>query len=159
MELIDYGDAYQMPDGYFVKEGNFGKVYCCPKPKKNLEHKNFDSTLGGMCWTPPSFAAPFSNFNKSCKNTPLSTYYTRIIPWDHKAKDFVYGAAQDSEFKGFHDRRSLKSKIDHSREFSSWDPVTCYNIIFWVLAITLAVVALGFLILMIVFWEDFYNRK
>lgn len=158
LSLIDYGDAYQLPEKYFVKNCNFGKVYCCPKPKQNLEHVNMDPTLGGVCWKAPNFAAPFSEFNHSCKNTPMSTYYTRVIPWDHEAQDFVYGAAQDAEFKGYYDRRSLKSKIDQSRELSSWDPVSCYNILFWTLAAILAIVAVTFLILMIIFWTDFSGR-
>lgn len=33
IDMIDYGDAYNTPDAYYVKEGNFGKVYRCPKPK------------------------------------------------------------------------------------------------------------------------------
>jgi hypothetical protein len=33
IEMIDYGDAYNTPDAYYVKEGNYGKVYRCPKPK------------------------------------------------------------------------------------------------------------------------------
>lgn len=33
IDMIDYGDAYNTPDAYYVKEGNYGKVYRCPKPK------------------------------------------------------------------------------------------------------------------------------
>jgi hypothetical protein len=33
-----------------------------------------------------------SSFDKSCANTPRSTYYQRIIPWDDEKKEYVYAA-------------------------------------------------------------------
>lgn len=159
IEMIDYGDAYNPPEAYYVKEGNFGKVYSCPKPKQNLSHINEDSTLGGTNWTPPGLSAPMCPFNTACANTPISSYYNRVIPWDHKRKDYVYGAAQDAEFKGFYDRRSLKSRIDLNKNHSSWDPVSCYNLVFWILAAILAIAILVWIICMIVYWNDFYTRS
>ena len=111
-----------------------------------------------MAWRPPGLKAPFQPFNTACSNTPQSTYYTRVIPWDHKRKDFVYGAAQDACFKGFYDRRSLKSRIDLNKKYSSWDPVSCYNILFWILAAILLIGILVWVICMIVYWDDFYHR-
>lgn len=157
LEMIDYGDAYNPPESYYVREGNFGKVYRCPKPKQNLTHVNEDWTLGGVRWSPPQLAAPFNPFNFACKNTPVSSYYNRVIPWDHRRKDFVYGAAQDAEFKGFYDRRSLKSRIDLNKQFASWDPVSCYNIMFWILAFILAITVLVWIILLIIYWDNFYR--
>lgn len=159
IDMIDYGDAYNTPDAYYVKEGNYGKVYRCPKPKQNLSHINEDQTLGGVQWYPPSLAAPYSTFNAACKRTPQSSYHTRVIPWDHKRKDFVYGAVQDACFKGFYDRRSLKSRVDLNRKYSSWDPVTCYNYIFAALMALLIIGLLVFLICMVIYWNDFYHRS
>lgn len=155
IEMIDYGDAYRTPDSYYVRDSRHGKVYTCPPPKHNLMHVNEDPTLGGTTFKTPSPPGMCNSFNRSCKRTPISSYYTRIIPWDHKNKDFVYGAIQDACFKGYYDRRSLKSKIDLNRKYSSWDPVSCYN---YCWAITVGLIALAvliWLILMILNWTHF----
>lgn len=102
--------------------------------------------------------APMSTFNAACKRTPQSSYHTRVIPWDHKRKDYVYGAVQDACFKGFYDRRSLKSRVDLNKKYSSWDPVSMYNCVFASLMLLLAIGLLVFLICMVVFWNDFYHR-
>lgn len=124
-----------------------------------MSHYNEDPTLGGMAWKTPTLAAPFSTFNRACKKTPQSTYHTRVIPWDHKRKDFVYGATQDACFKGFYDRRSLKSRVDLNKKYSSWDPVTCYNYTFMALAALLIIGILVFLISTIVYWNNFYHKS
>ena len=150
---IDYGDAYLTPDNYYVKDSRWGKVYSVRKPKHNLMHVNGDPTLGGTTFNAPSPPGPCCSFNEACAKTPLSTYYTRIIPWDAKKGDFVYGAVQDSCFKGFYDRRSLKSKVDMNR--SHWDPVRWYNL-FWLLCLVLIVLAIIIAIICaIVWWDDF----
>lgn len=110
-------------------------------------------------WKTPSFAAPFSTFNSACKRTPQSTYHTRVIPWDHKRKDFVYGAVQDACFKGFYDRRSLKSRIDLNKKYSSWDPVTLYNYIYLILVVFLIIIVLVWLVCMVVYWDEFYHEN
>jgi len=159
INMIDYGDAYRTPDTYYVRDSRWGKVYSCPKPKNNLLHVNEDPTLGGSSYK-PSAGGICSTFNKATKRTPMSSYYTRVIPWDHKDKDYVYGAVQDSCFKGYYDRRSLKSKIDLNRHESSWDPVSTYNLCFYLTVGLIALAILLFVILMIIHWGDFkYNWR
>lgn len=158
IEMIDYGDAYRTPDSYYVRDSRWGKVYGCPPPKHNLLHVNEDPTLGGTSYKTPSPPGMCSGFNTSCKRTPMSSNYTRVIPWDHKNKDFVYGAIQDACFKGYYDRRSLKSKIDLNRKYSSWDPVSCYNYIWVVTMGLIALAVLIWIILLILNWTHFKDN-
>jgi hypothetical protein len=155
--MIDYGDAYRTPDTYYVRDSRWGKVFACPKPKNNLMHVNEDPTLGGTTFT-PSKGGICSTFNKATSRTPMSSYYTRVIPWDHKDKDYVYGAVQDACFKGYYDRRSLKSKIDLHRHEASWDPVSTYNMCFFACAGLFCLMLLIFLILMIIHWTHFRHN-
>ena len=116
--LIDYRDCYRQPSEYFVKNSAFGKVYRVNKPKNNFIVCNNDPTLGGQQFQTPCgssgskmFSIISSEFDRACAKTPRSTYYKRIIPWDDKKKEYVYAALQENEFKGFFDRRSLKSRL------------------------------------------------
>lgn len=158
IEMIDYGDAYRTPDSYYVRDSRYGRVYGCPPPKHNLLHVNEDPTLGGTCFKSPSPAGELSLFNSSCKRTPMSSHYNRVIPWDHKRKDFVYGAVQDACFKGFYDRRSLKSKIDLNRTYSSWDPVSTYNLVFLAVFGLIALALIVWIILIIIYWDHFKDN-
>lgn len=155
INMIDYGDAYRTPDSYYVRDSNHGKVYSCPPPKHNLLHVNEDPTLGGTTYKTPAPPGTWSTFNTAAKKTPISSNFNRVIPWDHKNKDFVYGSVQDACFKGFYDRRSLKSKMDLNRSHSSWDPVSCYNICWAITLGLIAVAVLVWLILMILNWTHF----
>lgn len=156
IKRIDYGDAYLTPDNYYVKDSRWGKVYSCRKPKHNLAHINGDPTLGGTTFSAPSPAGPCCGFNQACKKTPMSTYYTRVIPWDSKRGDFVYGAVQDSCFKGFYDRRSLKSKVDMYR--SHWNPTRWYNYCWLATIALIALVIVIGIIMAIVWWDDFSDN-
>lgn len=158
INMIDYGDAYRTPDTYYVRDSRAGKVYSCPPPKHNLLHVNEDPTLGGTTYKKPAPPGIWSSFNTATKKTPISSNFTRVIPWDHKNKDFVYGSVQDACFKGFYDRRSLKSKIDLNRKHSSWDPVSCYNLCFAATLGLIAVAVIVWLILMILKWDHFKSN-
>ena len=57
----------------------------------------------------------------------MSDDFTRVIPWDHKKKDYCYGAVHDHIFRGRYDRRRLKRKLDHVKQHGSWDPTGSYN--------------------------------
>ena len=153
LHQIDYGDAYKPPSFYYLQDSKHGKIYTCPGPKRNLTHFNEDPTLGGECFRPggPTFGG--STFNKDTRDTPHSDMYKRVIPWDHKEKDYVYGAVQDACFRGFYDRRSLKSKIDNVRNEGNWDPVTAYN--------RCLMLSVALLVLMVIGWvvAAFLNRS
>lgn len=154
---IDYSEAYRNPDHYFVRNSKFGKVYCCPEPKVNLTHINQDLTLGGAKYRPRIPSAPFFSFNDSFNQTPVSTLYCRIIPWDDVEKDYVYGAIQDACFRGFYDRRTLKNKIDYEITHDRIHGNDCYNICFY-LSVSLVVLTLVcWVITLPLYWNEFKN--
>ena len=124
---IDYTESYRRPSHYYIKDSPHGKVYSCPPPKHNLTHVNMDYSLGGERFRRPLELLPCIPFVEACKLTPVSDMYTRIIPWDNHCEDFVYGAVQDACFRGFFDRRSLKSKIDFHADEDFWNPVKWLN--------------------------------
>lgn len=110
---------------------------------------NKDPTLGGENWNPPACQGPGSYFNFYCKNTPATTPSTKIIPWDHHAKDYVYSAVSEEDLRGAISRRELKKRMDVFKKSSVWDSVSCYNLIipvFIVLLVLVLVVIIVFLI-------------
>jgi hypothetical protein len=95
------------------------KVYNVPPAKDNLNHITSDEMfpiLGGYTHTLPGpIPAPLSAYNTAVANTPKSTSYKRIIPFDSSTDKFVFGAIQDKIFKKRYDRKAFRSKI--LREF------------------------------------------
>lgn len=84
-----------------------------PPPKNNLTHINRDMSLGGEMFRPSK--APLSKFAKATKWTPQSRTFHRVIPWDNKKKDFVYGAVHEDVLLGRTSRRRIKERIDSTR--------------------------------------------
>ena len=75
--------------------------------------------LGGYSFTKPRpIKAPLSPFNDAVCNTPLSTNYKRIIPFDYSTDKFVFGAVDDKIFKQRYDRKALRSKM--LKEFANF---------------------------------------
>ena len=125
-QLLNAGPRY-WEESYMLPPVTDDQVAQVPPPKDTLMHVNDDPSLGGETWRIPTPTAPLSDFNNACKATPVSDDFTRIIPWDHKKKDFVYGAVEDQIFRGRYDRRRLKRKLDHVKQQGSWDPSGSYN--------------------------------
>lgn len=155
------------------KPASSNQVYPVPPPKDNLAHVTGGEMypiLGGYTYTLPSpFAAPFSPFNRALKNTPQSSSYNRIIPFDYSTDRFVFGAVEDKIFKKRYDRKTLRSKM--LREFENFEnkknggsnggsstgegnPSKSYNICFLILLIFLAVFLLIMLILVLILWTS-----
>lgn len=44
--------------------------------------------------------APSLAFFKAHSKTPESNEFVKIIPWDDRVKDFVYGIVNESDFDG-----------------------------------------------------------
>lgn len=132
MHKVDYAllnDTYYEED-YLYPPADNGAIAQIPPPKDTHYHVNEDPSLGGETWRVPAPRAPMSDFTTHCIKTPGSTDYERIIPWDHKKKDYVYGAVHDHIFRGRYCRRRLKRKIDYVKNQGSWDPVKGYNCCF-----------------------------
>ena len=124
-----------------------------PPPKANLEHINTDKTLGGDTYTPSG--APFSSFAKETKLTPRSRTRKRVIPWDNKTKDFVYGAIHSEVLLGRMGRRGIKKEMDKIKNQVPWSPDGSITIF---LIIALVILILGLLLgifLAILLWDEF----
>lgn len=96
-----------------------------------------------------------SNFNSAVSNTPKSTNFKRIIPWDSDLGDFVYGAVQDDCFKRRYNRKSLKMKIDREMDPDDWDPVSTYNTCFLVTLILILFTLIVTGVLIFIFFDNF----
>lgn len=99
-----------------------------------------------------------SNFNNAVSQTPKSTSFKRVIPWDSSSGDFVYGAVQDPCFRKKYNRKSLKHKIDREMDPDDWDPVSGYNTCFLVTIILIALTLIGTGILVFIFWDNFLQN-
>ena len=123
--MVDNSPDYFEED-YLIPPRNNGEIAQVPPPKDNLFHWNEDPTLGAKTWRIPVPNVPLSDFGAACAKTPRSSDFERIIPWDHKGRDFVYGAIHDHIFRGRFNRRRLKRKIDHCKGLGGWDPISGY---------------------------------
>lgn len=137
-----YEDDYLLPPAY---DDEIAQI---PPPKDTHYHVNEDPSLGGETWRVSRPRAPLSDFTANCIRTPGSTDYERIIPWDHKKKDYVYGAVHDHIFRGRYCRRRLKRKIDYVKHQGSWDPVKGYNCCFICCVLLVALIIISW----ILFW-------
>jgi hypothetical protein len=125
-QLLNAGPRY-WEENYLLPPARDSEIARVPPSKDTHMHINDDPSLGGETWRVPKPNAPLSDFNNACKITPFSDDYTRIIPWDHERKDYVYGAVDDYIFRGRYDRRRLKRKLDHVKQHGAWDPTGSYN--------------------------------
>jgi hypothetical protein len=125
-QLLNAGPRY-WEESYLLPPARDSEIARVPPSKDTHMHINDDPSLGGETWRVPRPNAPLSDFNSACRVTPQSDDYTRIIPWDHDKKDYVYGAVDDYIFRGRYDRRRLKRKLDHVKQHGSWDPTGSYN--------------------------------
>lgn len=155
---VDYAEAYKVPENYFVQKSKFGRVYCCPYPKMNLTHVNQDPTLGGERYQELLPGAPFLEFNQKLKSTPQSTLYHRVIPWDNKQNDFVYGAVQDACFRGYFDRRSLKSKVDFELSEEASQSNNFYNVCFYISIGLIFIISMTWFLLVLINWQEFKSN-
>lgn len=146
-QLLNAGPRY-WEESYLLPPVTDDEIAQVPPPKDTHFHINDDPSLGGETWRVPTPKAPFSDFNSACRATPVSDDMTRVIPWDHKKKDFCYGATHDHIFRGRYDRRRLKRKLDHVKQHGSWDPTGSYNKCFICCLISAAL----FLIAWILLW-------
>lgn len=144
-------DDHCCEDDYLYPPANDHEIAQIPPPKDTHYHVNEDPSLGGETWRVSAPRAPLSDFVTHCLKTPDSHDYERIIPWDHKKKDYVYGAVHDHIFRGRYDRRRLKRKLDYVKNHGSWDPVQGYN---WCFLLT--VLAIG---IFLAVWIIFYIYK
>lgn len=124
-----------------------------PPHRRNLDYINRDATLGGEMFRPST--VPFSRFATATKRTPWSRTYERVIPWDNRNKDFVYGAIYEEVLMGRISRRELKRRIDQTRVGTAWPPDK--NLLFFIIAaIVLLLVGLFIgVLLLILFFDDF----
>jgi hypothetical protein len=125
-QLLNAGPRY-WEETHLLPPVSDGEIAQIPPPKDTHFHINDDPSLGGETWRVPVPRAPFSDFNKACRATPGSDDFTRVVPWDHKKKDYCYGAIHDHVFRGRYDRSRLKRKLDHVKQHGSWDPTGSYN--------------------------------
>lgn len=124
-----------------------------PPPKDNLTHINRDSTLGGETFTPSS--ALFSSFAAETKKTPKSTTRQRVIPWDHRKKDYVYDAIHSQVLLGRMGRREVKRYLDVIKPDVPWSPDGTALIMLIVAAVVLVVGAIVGFVLGFFFFDDF----
>lgn len=125
-QLLNAGPRY-WEETYLLPPVTDDEIAQVPPPKDTHLHINDDPSLGGETWRVPTPRAPGSDYNTACRRTPVSDDFTRVIPWDHKKKDYCYGAIHDHIFRGRYDRRRLKRKLDHVKAHGSWDPTGSYN--------------------------------
>lgn len=132
--------------------------------------------LGGYSFKKPApIKAPLSPFNEALCNTPLSSNYKRVIPFDYSTDKFVFGAVDDKIFKQRYDRKALRSKMlkefanfkhnlnfgsseltgPESQNASEGNPSKCYNLCFLILLIFIGVLVLAFVALLLIFWASF----
>jgi len=153
-EYVVYEDGHDFYDeDHLYPPEHDGAIAQVPPPKDTHYHVNEDPSLGGRTWRVPRPTGPCSDFSKACIKTPGSSSYNRVIPWDHKKKDFVYGAVHDHVFRGRYDRRRLKRKMDYVKAQGSWDPVSGYNCCFICCLLTGALILLAWLMFYI--WKPY----
>lgn len=133
-------------EDYLVPPSNNSSIAQIPPPKETHYHVNEDPSLGGETWRAPKPRAPLSDFTTNVLRTPASSEYERIIPWDHKKKDYVYGAIHDHVFRGRYCRRRLKRKLDYVKHNGSWDPVSGYNCCYICCLLTFAAILIAWII-------------
>lgn len=126
-----------------------GPIYTADKVPKNT-----DPSLGGETFRPPTCQGGGSYFNYYCTNTPANSASTRIIPWDHEKKDFVYGAVKEEDLRGVISRKELKSRLDIFKSTDYWDPVSVYNLSPVIVGVLFGISVIGVIIYMIVNWDS-----
>ena len=124
-----------------------------PPHRRNLDYINRDATLGGEMFKPSG--APLSKFATETKRTPWSRTFERVIPWDNKNKDYVYGAIYEEVLMGRISRRELKRRIDGTRPGTVWPPDK-NMLLFLIIAVAILLIGLFIgILLMIIFWDEF----
>lgn len=126
-----------------------GPVYSADKVPKNT-----DPSMGGETFRPPTCQGPQSYFNYYCTNTPANNASTRIIPWDHEKKDYVYAAVKEEDLRGVISRKELKSRLDIFKSTDYWDPVSVYNLSPVIVGVLFGISLVGVIIYMIVNWDS-----
>ena len=99
-----YYDSRGSP-GRSIRSGNNPRLAQSYQPNQSFmptsvrQFRSMDMMLGGEIFRTPQFT-PKLAFSKAQKRTPESNEFVKVIPWDDKLKDFVYGIVNESDFDG-----------------------------------------------------------